>query len=199
MILNSSLPNLGSTIRVHIDSEFTDFINTDLISIGLAADNGTEFYGENLDYLKPWASSWVNEHVVPLLNLDKYGMRRLELSARVWSWIEELPCDYVIITVDYMGDWTLLNDLFGEDKHPKILEVQNLYNNIYYSCDAFVKAMGGSDTAYDNMVCKLKAKFELGFIDYFIRTKETQHHALSDAKANREAYTKLVYEFGIPK
>lgn len=199
MILNSSLPNLGSTIRVHIDTEFTDFINRDLISIGAAADNGDTFYGENSEFLRPWASTWVQENIYPLLDLEKFGMRRLELSARLWSWIEELPCDFVIITVDYAGDFELLHDLFQEDKHPKMLEWQNLKVTIYKTCDEHIKALGGSGDDYDNLVRKVCANFDLSFMDYFIRTKETQHHALSDAKANREAWTALVNNFGMPR
>jgi len=190
---------LPRVIRVHIDTEFTDFINRDLISIGAAADNGDTFYGENLDFIKPWASTWVQEHIYPLLNLEKFGMKRLELSARLWSWIEELPCDFVIITADYSGDIELLHDLFQEDKHPKIVDYQNLNVLIYMACDEQVKAMGGTSTDYDNLVRKVKANLELAFMDYFFRTKEIQHHALSDAKANLEAYNCVVEKFGMPR
>lgn len=190
---------IPKVIRLFIDCEFTDFINRDLISIGVAADNGDEFYGINAEYLKPWASTWVNEHVVPLLDFDKHGMRRLELSARLWSWVEELPCDFVVWCSDYRGDLELLDELFGGDKHPKTIENQNIFNNMYYSLDEQVKAMGGTDTAYEQLVRSAKTKFELYVLDYFFRTKETQHHALSDAKANREAYTRLINEMGIPK
>jgi hypothetical protein len=126
-------------------------------------------------------------------------MKRLELSARLWSWAEELPCDFVIWCSDYRGDLELLDELFGGDKHPKTIDTQNIFNNMYRSLDEQVKIMGGSDTDYEQKVRSAKTKFELYVMDYFMRTKEIQHHALSDAKANREAYTRLVNEMGIPR
>ena len=197
--MNSSIPSLGSVIRVHVDTEFTDFINTDLISIGLAADNGDEFYGENSEFIKAWSSTFVKDHIYPLLTPEKSAYRRRELSARVWSWIEELPAEFVIITTDYRGDDELLMDLFDGDKHPKVLAFQNLYNNIYYACDEQIKAMGLGGDEYDRLKIKVKAKYELYHMDYYFRTKEIAHHALSDAKANREAYTMIVNEFGMPR
>jgi hypothetical protein len=185
-------------IRLFIDVEFTDFMNRDLISIGLAADNGEEFYGENLEYIKAWQSDWVGLHVVPLLQPVKYGMSRRELSARLWCWMDELPADFLIVTVDYRGDGELLFDLFGEEWHPKMMEVQNCYVNMYTALDAQCMSMGGSDALYNTKVAECKTKFDQYFDEYFFRTKEVQHHALSDAKANREAYTKLISEMGIP-
>jgi hypothetical protein len=174
-------------------------MNRDLISIGVCADSGEKFYGENLDYLKPWASKWVNENVVPLLNPVEFGMKRLELSARLWSWIEELPCDQVIISADYHGDFQLLDDLFDSEKHPKISSNQHIFNVMYAHFDKEVQMMGGTDTDYQQRVRSAKTKFDLYFFEYFLRTGEIQHHALSDAIANCEAYSRLVLEMGIPK
>ena len=196
--MSSSLPNLGNTIRVFIDTEFTDFVCTDLISIGLAADNGQEFYGENLDFLKPWANTWVQANIYPLLTPDTHGMKRNELSARVWCWLDELPCTSVIITIDYQTDYDLLLDLLGEAHH-KIIGVQNIFRNIFVSIDEQTAALGGTNDEYENRSQKARALFDLYQMDYFFRTKEIQHHALADAKANREAYMKLVDEFGITR
>ena len=193
---NINSQNSGKSLRVHIDTEFTDFVNTDLISIGAACENGDTFYGENLQYIKSWQSDFVKENIVPLLNPTKYGMSTIELSSRLWVWIDELPCDQVIITYDYKTDWVLLDRLFSEEKHPKIID-EHLYNNIYYDCDQICKDMGSDNNAYDRMVEKVKTKFETSLIEYFHRTKEIPHHALSDAKANCEAYLKIVNKFGI--
>ncbi|CAB3809093.1 hypothetical protein LMG28614_06950 [Paraburkholderia ultramafica] len=37
-------------MRVFVDTEFTDFIDCELVSIALVADDGREFYGERSDY-----------------------------------------------------------------------------------------------------------------------------------------------------
>ena len=187
------LPKLA---RVHLDTEFTDFVNCDLISIGLAADTGHEFYGENLDFLKPWASQWVQANIYPMLKPHEHGFKRTELSARVWQWIDDLPVDFVIISADYKSDFDLIVDLLDE-RHPKIIEYQNMWNCIYHWADMTTEQK--RDDEYHNIVSRVRAKFHLYFLDYFFRTKETQHHALSDAKANREAWNKLKTEFGIPQ
>lgn len=186
------------TLRLHLDTEFTDFVNRDLISIGVAAENGDTFYGENADYIKAWVNPWVEKHVLPLLNLPKQGMSRKELSARLWVWIDELPCDFVIITVDYAGDYELLFDLFGEEVHPKMLSWQNLNLLIYTACDEQTLALGGNDTQYGDAVSRVASAFSAEFMEYFFRTKETQHHALSDAKANLVAWNHVVNTFNMP-
>ena len=184
-------------IRVHIDTEFTDFLNCDLISIGAVADNGEEFYGENSEFLRPWSTAWVKENIYPLLDLDKYGMRRKELSARLWSWLEELPCDGVIITVDYAGDWHLLHDLFEEEKHPKILGWELINEIIYQTVDQQV--LDKSDVnSYQLQVSKVIADFSDVFQEHFQKTGEIQHHALSDARANAKAWSFLVINHGLP-
>lgn len=193
--MNSNLPNLGSTLSVYIDTEFTDFVNQDLISIGLAASNGDEFYGENYDFIRGLSSKWVQQHIYPLLDLSKRGYPRLTLSARVWEWLNNLPCEFVVIYIDYKSDYDLLLDLFGDEQHPKIPEVKNIYAVMREAAKSQTLLSNDID-AYANKVIKFKAMFDLYFMDYFFRTKETQHHALSDAKANREAFEKVAKEFG---
>ncbi|WP_434717222.1 hypothetical protein P5X00_39880 (plasmid) [Paraburkholderia sp. A2RO-4L] len=46
-------------MRVYVDTEFTQFIDCDLISIGLVADDGREFYGERADYDRASCSEFV--------------------------------------------------------------------------------------------------------------------------------------------
>lgn len=197
--MNSNLPNLGSTLSVYIDTEFTDFVKQDLISIGLAASNGDEFYGENYDFIRAWSSEWVREHVYSLLDLthkrDSRCYPRTMLSAKVWQWIDDLPCDFIVVMIDYHSDYDLLLDLFGDEKHPKIIEVKNIDHIIFQQCNSQVPLLNASINEFEQRVRSAKTKFNLYFMDYFYRTKEIQHHALSDAKANREAFEKLAKEF----
>lgn len=186
---------IPKTCRVFIDCEFTDFINRDLISIGAVCSNGAEFYGENTQYVKAWASDWVKEHVVPFCYGPSYS--RSELSARLWCWIDDLPADFVIITVDYDGDYELLYDLFGEEKHPKMIEWQHINKLICYECDRQIISKLGNDLDYHNMRDKVTADFHLEFMQYFLDTKEIQHHALSDAKANHRAWNHVVNKYGM--
>ena len=52
---------------VFLDTEFTSFVRPDLISIGLVAEEGREFYAERTDYRKDDCSDFVRETVLPLL------------------------------------------------------------------------------------------------------------------------------------
>lgn len=189
--------NLGKTFRVFLDTEFTDFVNIDLISIGLVASDGSEFYGENLDFDKSLSSFWVKDNIYPLLNASKYGMKRSELSARLWQWFDDLPCEFVIITIDYQTDYELMLDLFGDEKHPKIIGVQLINQNIYSSIDRQISHMHGSDADYQVTVKRVVAEFQNHMLDYFFTTKQPRHHALADAQANKIAYSKIATDFGI--
>lgn len=54
---------------VFIDTEFTNFVRPDLISIGLVAEYGREFYAERTDYRSGECSSFVRETVLVVLAL----------------------------------------------------------------------------------------------------------------------------------
>jgi hypothetical protein len=52
---------------VFLDTEFTDFVRPELISIALVAEDGREFYAERTDYRHDDCSDFVRETVLPLL------------------------------------------------------------------------------------------------------------------------------------
>jgi len=54
-------------MRVFVDTEFTDFIDCDLISVGLVAEDGREFYGERSDFDMRACSEFVRAAVLPQL------------------------------------------------------------------------------------------------------------------------------------
>lgn len=183
--------------RVHIDTEFTDFTNSDLISLGMVASDGSEFYVENMDHIKAWVSPWVIQNIYPMLNYHKFGKTRNECSVSAWEWISDLECDKVIISSDHRVDMKQLSDLFNGDKHPKMLRFENIIENIYYDCDAQCKAAGGSNADYDAMAQKLRAEFSQNFQEYLEDNCEQAHYAISDARANKYAYELLVKKYGI--
>ncbi|MGX7004908.1 hypothetical protein [Caballeronia sp. KNU42] len=58
-------------MRIFVDTDFTDFIDCDLISIGLIADDGREFCGERSDFdMRAWPES-VRDRVHGLLGQRK--------------------------------------------------------------------------------------------------------------------------------
>jgi hypothetical protein len=72
-------------LRLLIDTEFIDF---DLISIALVADDGREFYGERSDYDDASCTAFVREAVIP--QLGQYPRRiftREALRAALLAWM----------------------------------------------------------------------------------------------------------------
>ena len=171
-------------MKVYIDTEFTDFIDKDLISLALVAEDGSHFYGENLDYNKEWASHFVKENVLPLCDFNKFGMKRLRLSAKAWSWIEDLPTDEVILMEDYGGDHELLDDLFGE-RHFKIKRVLNVYAPCAFPLHFSIEERMRIQTQSKNV-------FKVSFQNFLKDNSLIPHNALNDARANEYAHRKMM-------
>jgi hypothetical protein len=77
-----------------VDTEFTDFIDCDLISITLVADDGREFYGERSDYDDVSCTAFVREAVIP--QLGRYPRRiftREALRAALLAWMAQFESD----------------------------------------------------------------------------------------------------------
>ncbi|MEB4633731.1 3'-5' exonuclease family protein [Burkholderia contaminans] len=98
-----------TTMRVFLDTEFTDFIDCDLISIALVAEDGREFYGERNDFDRRTCSPFVHEAVLP--QLGQYPDRvfsREGLRSALLEWLR--PFESGIFCMDFPGDWDLLVD-----------------------------------------------------------------------------------------
>lgn len=154
---------------VFIDTEFTDFIDTHMMSIGLVSIDGHEMYRERLDVPMQSASAFVKEHIIPLLykNQDEI-MTQKQIADDVYRWLDALPSDKVQIVIDYYADWELLIDLLDGILPPNVVGQPVFIQTI---CHPFNKDLN------------------LGFEHYFSQhPEEKQHHALSDAKANKEGW-----------
>ena len=66
-------------MKIFFDTEFTGlYKNTELISIGLIAENGYTFYGEITNYDKSQVDNWIQENVIN--NLKYNGNYKIEES-----------------------------------------------------------------------------------------------------------------------
>lgn len=93
-----------------LDTEFTDFIDCDLISIGMISEDGQhELYLERSDYRADWCSDFVRAAVLPLLGHSGAAVNRAELTDRLTAWFATLP-EAVTIACDSFTDWELLHD-----------------------------------------------------------------------------------------
>ncbi|WP_024300888.1 hypothetical protein [Pseudogulbenkiania sp. MAI-1] len=103
---------------VFVDTEFTDFIQIDLISIGLVTEDGREFYAERNDYRREDCNDFVVSGVLPLLHrIPDARCSEAHLSFRLREWFEDLG-EPVTLVFDYFADWELLADaLLGGGIH----------------------------------------------------------------------------------
>jgi hypothetical protein len=154
---------------VFIDTEFTDFINIDLISIGMVSDQGHVFYAERTDFCMDDCNDHVRYGVLPLLGVIPNSQCTFpELTERLRNWFESLPESATVI-YDYLGDWMLLADALAGEKyeHPP----NNLVDKKLISADVLTNPI---------------------FIQAHTATysaAKPRHHALADAQALAEGYS----------
>lgn len=148
-------------MKVFLDTEFTDFIDTEMISIGMVTDTGEIFYRE-VDFNEKKASPFVHEIVIPILGLIPGAkISRNELHRDLLTWLEEIrpEDDDLQICIDYQTDW----DLFADAMDYRVPE--------YCKCKHVRQSI-------DDKI----------FMQFFVDTGLPQHHALYDAMANKFAF-----------
>jgi len=176
-------------IKLFFDTEFTGLHkNTTLISIGIIADNGEEFYAELTDYDESQTDEWLKKNVIDnLLLSEPYHYSHIlgetyvkctmkELKSYLIKWIQAFD-DEVEMWSDCLAyDWVLFNDIFGH--------AFNIPKNVYYIpfdiCTLF--KIKGIDPDTD------REKFA-GLDEDAIK-----HNALWDAMVIRGCYKKLMEE-----
>lgn len=180
--------------KLFFDTEFTGLHkNTDLISIGIVADTGAEFYAELTDYDKSQVDGWILKNVISNLTLEGEGNTfslatklnkgvsvkvkdsKKNVSTLLRTWLSNF--DEVEIWSDCLAyDWMLFNDLFGN--------ALSIPENVYY-------------IPFD--ICTL---FKIKGVDPDINREEfagissleDKHNALHDAKVIKACYDRLIKE-----
>lgn len=173
------------TIKIFLDTEFSCFKKPEIISVGLVADNGKEFYGETADFLQS-ASPWVIENVVPHLNVDKLGKSADDLGNAVTKWLSEFE-EPITIVCDYDADIDMLLSL--NLSLPKIFKK---FENLNYLITRFAKSNQAINQFKD-----IKQTYSTVYKKYFTDNNVPNHHSLYDAKAMKEAWTSVSNKFGI--
>ncbi|HEY6018955.1 MAG TPA: hypothetical protein VIY48_03405 [Candidatus Paceibacterota bacterium] len=141
-------------LLLFVDTEFTDFKDMDLISIGIVSQEQHEFYAENSEYNHAWCNDFVKTDVLPKLYGGEYALPYAQLKENLQLWISNLLEEYatVLLIFDYSGDWLLLGELLIDYPHRE-------------------KVKGQQD------------ELEEGIELYFMHDRLNEHHALYDAKA----------------
>lgn len=104
-----------------LDTEFTDFIDIDLISIGLVSEDGRHtFYAERSDYRREALSDFVRQAVEPLLGKDPAAAcTRDELCRRLIAWLSSLE-GTILLACDSQHDIDLLLDAVDGNLPPNV-------------------------------------------------------------------------------
>lgn len=152
---------------VFIDTEFTDFVQIDLISIALVSEEDREFYAEGTDYRHKDCNDFVRAAVLPVLGrVAGAACTRTELTSRLRAWFEALP-EPATLLFDYSTDRDLLVDAFLGDEFDT--PPANVGENL------LLGEVGG-DPVYQ---AALNRAYVTGW---------PRHHALADARAMRAGY-----------
>lgn len=146
--------------KVFIDTEFTNFIDTGLISIGLVAETGEEFYAE-VPYDDQECSDFVRTAVIPLLEGGRSRCSYEDLYEKLTAWLGMVRSanSRVEICFDYDTDWTLFCDVF-KDEIPSWCHPRRVGRNIN----------------------------ELLRYEFHKKSNLPEHHALNDAKSMKYAF-----------
>lgn len=145
-----------------LDTEFSDFIDCDLISVALvSADGEHEFYGERTDFNRAFCSDFVRAAVlVHLCKFPEAICEKDQLAERLRLWLKALPFN-ITIAYDYQMDYELLYDLLDGDLPTNITGYYNLRPLI-------------DKPAFNKAVCA-----------YHVVPGQPWHHALHDVRAQR--------------
>lgn len=156
---------------VFFDTEFSSLdAAADLISVGCASKNGSEFYGELTEGWHPSnCTSFVVSEVLPLLQGNEYRMSKAELAVRLKAWVEGLTDKEVIFRSDCPGiDWPFIEQLFNVHGWPQ---------NLRRKC--------GSISFEDH---RQHHRYLAGLQNFWKDNIAKQHHALVDARSLRFAW-----------
>jgi hypothetical protein len=146
---------------IFLDTEFTNFSSPSLISIGLAADSGEEFYAE-LPFAVDTCSAFVRDTVIPMLGKYENAFCPIpDIGSRVACWLKIVRrgSESIEICVDDQIDWELFTSALGHYL-PRWCDVRN----IGYEVQEMLRY-------------EFHEKYAL-----------PEHHALHDAQAARYAF-----------
>jgi hypothetical protein len=148
-------------MRMFLDTEFIEDGRTiDLLSIGVVAEDGREFYREtklSAEYVRRHANDWVKVNVLPHLTGDTD--HRADIAQDLVTFVGERP-EFWGYYADY--DWVVLCQLYG-----RMVDLPAGWPMFCMDLQQLAVSKGNP---------KLPTQ------------TTTEHHALADARWNRDVY-----------
>ncbi|ODV41393.1 hypothetical protein AWV79_37135 [Cupriavidus sp. UYMMa02A] len=101
--------------RYFIDTEFSDFKASQLISVAIVGEDGREFYGESSDFELPLCNGFVREVVLPQLGqFPSRSMPFTQLRDELRVWLLNVPLrPKPVLCYDSNCDYEMVTDLLG--------------------------------------------------------------------------------------
>lgn len=148
-----------------LDTEYTDPLNIDLISIGMVSEDGQfELYLERNDYRVEDCNAFVRAAVLPLLDAPLSNvLSREAMVMRLRNWFASLPRQ-VIIACDDRTDYELLIDAMDGAMPDNLAGIQDVRPLV-------------DSTTFHRAACQ-----------YHSTPGQPWHHALHDARAHRAGW-----------
>lgn len=152
-------------MNIWVDTEFTDFVNCELISIAAVINFEKHFYGAVTDYDKKMVSQFVKDEVLPIVHNhpldieDKFS----KVAAAFVKWLKVVaPKEQITFCIDYVSDMMHIRNLLSCAKFN--------HNRVQYRyCDPYSNPVGKHE-----------------YNSYFINNRSAvRHNALDDAFALR--------------
>lgn len=157
-------------MRLWFDTEFIEDgpdRPLELISIGVVAEDGREFYAESADVKLHRANPWVKANVIPHLRNGLTKRTRTQIAADLLDFVGNEPPEWWGYYCDY--DWVILCQLFGA-----MIDLPARWP--MYALDVKQLAFSRGDP-------KLPPPFP---------GDGPEHNALADARWTRQAFTYLL-------
>lgn len=190
-----------------LDTEFTDFTKVDLISLGLVSEDQTyEYYVEINDHVAEWRSQFVNDTIMPLLDLPTYGLSHHTASYDLVDWITSLPDNNLTIVCDFPGDWFLMNKLILQQPNANnpggALNVVSRKDGSTFCVIAqminfALTSKAHANGHYDPSVLQKAFQTLQTETENYYTIDSRRHHALVDAKANAHGWRATLNSLGI--
>lgn len=147
--------------KIFIDTEFTDFLDCHLISLGMSAESGENFYVE-VPYPSTACSEFVREVVIPQLGKIPHAYCASDdLHSRIFNWLDLVRGneEKIEICFDCQTDW-----------------------------DLFINALDYQVPNWCSSRLISRHINELLLYAFYKKHGLPKHHALYDAQANRYAF-----------